>query len=147
MSLKRRGYREVGGCITIENVDQLRFFHCANHGGSAFGVGCEVLARNDPSRTRLSICFLMQLDETARVRVIFKDDDAARVRADDCVVCGRKWVSYFHFREYRCAPFVPPVNLKAAKELGMTTIRKSRHVTSPRSPLVPLNVGPCIDTR
>ena len=68
--LQRRRNRKIGSCVTIEDVHQLGLFHPRYRQAPSFGVGGEILARNDTSRTGLSIRLLLHLHEAPDVGVV-----------------------------------------------------------------------------
>lgn len=75
------------GTYAVEDVDKFALLHGADHDCSPLRVGREVLAGDDAPRAGPAIRLLVQLVEAVVGRVILKDDNSARVTADDDVVC------------------------------------------------------------
>jgi hypothetical protein len=86
VGLERGRDREVGGGVSVEDVDELRLFDRPDHDGPPLWIGREVLAGHDPTGSRLAVRLLMELFERRRRRNVLEDHDPARVRADDDVV-------------------------------------------------------------
>lgn len=82
MGFQRRRYCEVRRRVPIEDVNEFRFLDRGDHDGASLWVGREVLAGDDPPCTRFAVCFLVELGEDVGFGVVFKDDDASRVRTD-----------------------------------------------------------------
>lgn len=102
---------------SVQNVDEFALLHGADHDRATLRVGCEVLAGDDTPRAGATVRLLVELVEDIVCRVIFEDDDPARVGSDDEVVWGDQSQPYGRLRRGWAVqgdgPFAPPVSLKA----------------------------------
>jgi hypothetical protein len=67
--------------ISVKDVDKFLLFHCANHNSSPFRVCCQIFSWDDSSTSSFPESFLMQLDESLALVIIFKNDYSSRVTA------------------------------------------------------------------
>ena len=50
---------QVGRSVSVENIHEFRLLHRRNHNTATLGIGGKILPRDDSSRARLPIGFLM----------------------------------------------------------------------------------------
>lgn len=114
--LKRRRDGQVGGSVAVEDIDELGFLHCSDHDRATFRIDSKILACHNPARAGLAVRFLVHFYECVRLRVVVEDDDAARVRPNDHIVCSEWSASPAESGGVADAPLVPPVRRKATRD-------------------------------
>mmetsp|Transcript_84449 Transcript_84449/g.273455 ORF Transcript_84449/g.273455 Transcript_84449/m.273455 type:complete len:309 (+) Transcript_84449:2684-3610(+) len=87
--LQRRGDRQPGGGVAVQDVDELLLLDGAYHHGAALGVHGQVLAGHDAPAARLAKGLLVHLLEAILHPIVLQDHDAARVGGDHDVVAAR----------------------------------------------------------
>lgn len=117
VGLQRGGDGQPGGCVSVEDVDQLLLLDgswteeaeltlvllqrserlrgrgLTDHHSSAFGVDGQELSRDDAPAAALPKRLLVDLLKHVLGRAVLQDDDATAVAPDDDVVCKHTSVS------------------------------------------------------
>mmetsp|Transcript_61106 Transcript_61106/g.157570 ORF Transcript_61106/g.157570 Transcript_61106/m.157570 type:complete len:936 (+) Transcript_61106:1023-3830(+) len=86
--LQRRGDREPGRGVAVQDVHELLLLDRADHHRAALRVHGEVLSRHDAAAARLPVGLLVHLLEDVLLAIILEDDDAPRVGGHHDVVAA-----------------------------------------------------------
>lgn len=73
-------------CVTIEDVDELLLLDGTNHHGASLRIHSQILSRHDAPASGLAESLELHLHELVLGLVVLDDENATRVRADDCVI-------------------------------------------------------------